>query len=73
MAKKRNCRRDPKERDEHERAVTLRKMTDKQLLEYCDGRYQAGFDAGRLSVETSMASIKGIGAATLAKLREAMG
>ena len=83
MAKKRNCRRDPKERTEHERAVALKKMTDRQLLEHMDRQYKAGFDAGSIGIETAeqesmrkiiktITSIKGIGAATLAKINTAL-
>ena len=34
MAKKRNCRRTPKEIQDHETAVKVRKMTDEQLCEF---------------------------------------
>lgn len=37
MAKKRNCRRTPDELRQHEIAVKVRKMTDRQLCEYIDG------------------------------------
>lgn len=33
----RNCRRTSTEREQHERAVRIRKMTDAQLCEYIDG------------------------------------
>ena len=32
--KKRSCRRTPEEQEIHEEAVKLRKMTDKQLVDY---------------------------------------
>ena len=34
--KKRNCRKTNLERDQHERAVKVRKMTDEKLCEYLD-------------------------------------
>ena len=34
MTKKRNCRRTPKEIQDHETAVKVRKMTDEQLCEF---------------------------------------
>lgn len=40
--KKRNCRKTYTEREQHERAIRLRKMTDAQLCEYLDG-----LEAGR--------------------------
>ena len=36
MAKKRNCRRTPEEIAIHDRAVKLRKLTDKQLVDTVD-------------------------------------
>lgn len=33
----RNCRRTSVEREQHERAIRIRKMTDAQLCEYMDG------------------------------------
>ena len=35
--KKRNCRKTGTEREQHERATRVRKMTDAQLCEYLDG------------------------------------
>lgn len=35
--KKKNCRRTGVEREQHERAIRIRKMTDAQLCEYMDG------------------------------------
>lgn len=37
MPKKRNCRRTPDELRQHEQAVKIRKMTDRQLCEFIDG------------------------------------
>jgi 1-deoxy-D-xylulose 5-phosphate reductoisomerase len=79
---KRNCRRTNNERCIHERAVALRKMTDEQLIEHLDRQFTAGVDAGRMVPEvseretaekilTAIAGIKGIGAATAAKIRAA--
>lgn len=36
MAKKRNCRKSDLERELHERAIRVRKMTDEQLCNYLD-------------------------------------
>lgn len=36
MAKKRNCRRSDLEKEQHERATRIRKMTDSQICEYLD-------------------------------------
>lgn len=36
MGKKRNCRRTPDELRQHETAVKIRKMTDRQLCEFID-------------------------------------
>ena len=83
MAKKRNCRRNPQERADHERAVALRKMPDSQLVAHFDRQYKAGLDAGRIEIERAkeeaagkileaIGAIKGIGAATLAKIQEAL-
>ena len=82
MAKKRNCRRNEKEREIHDRAVSLRKMPDHQLVERFDKHYKAGFDAGSIGIETAeqeavrkiieaITGIKGIGAATMGKIRDA--
>ena len=35
--KKRNCRKTDLEREQHDRAIRIRKMTDAQLCEYIDG------------------------------------
>ncbi len=42
MAKKRNCRRTPEESAIHAKAVKIRKMTDKQLVHYVEGRTAKG-------------------------------
>ena len=51
---KRNCRRTANEREIHERAVKMKKMTDEQLCAYIDTKiaeagkaeYQKGYNAG---------------------------
>ena len=79
MAKKRSCRRTETERIAHERAVSLRKMSDAHLIEHVDGQYAAGFDACRIGIEATeqevaekilkaISTIKGIGAATITKI-----
>ena len=37
MPRKRNCRRTPKEIQDHDTAVKVRKMTDEQLCEFING------------------------------------
>ncbi len=44
--KKSKCRYNPAEREQHERAVRLRKMTDAQLCEFTDNLYNEGFEDG---------------------------
>ncbi|MCL2215423.1 MAG: hypothetical protein FWB91_00250 [Defluviitaleaceae bacterium] len=71
---KRNCRRTPEERAIHDRAVTLRKMTDRQLVEYADRKTappKPSGPTGEQNVERiilSLKTTKGIGAATVAKV-----
>ena len=83
MAKKRNCRRKETERIAHERAVSLRKMSDAHLIEHVDGQYAAGFDAGRIGIVATeqeiaekfleaISTIKGVGAATISKIGAAI-
>jgi hypothetical protein len=51
MAKK-NCRMTDEERAVHDRAVSLRKMTDQQLCEFMDRQHSLGVDEGiRLAKE----------------------
>ena len=38
--KKRNCQKTDLEREQHDRAIRIRKMTDAQLCEYIDGLTQ---------------------------------
>jgi hypothetical protein len=54
-------------------------MTDEQLIAHFDRRYEAGFDDGSISTRKAteeifevIAGIKGIGAATLAKIQAAL-
>ena len=42
MAKKKNCRMTDEERAVHDRAVSLRKMTDQQLCETMDRQHSKG-------------------------------
>ncbi|WP_277934750.1 hypothetical protein [Parablautia intestinalis] len=85
MAKKRNCRRTTDESIIHEKVVRMRKMTDRQLVNYVDemvkkarseslnqGKEQKK-EASRLSAEDfveEIGRIKGIGTATMYKIRE---
>lgn len=85
MAKKRSCRRTTDENIIHEKAVKMRKMTDEQLVHYVEDRVEKarseGFNQGKLQIpEVSQISavdfveeigrIKGIGEATMRKIRE---
>ena len=83
MPKKRNCRRTFKEREIHDRAVALRKMTDEKLIAYVDRQFTAGVDAGRIGNElvaqeaakqitAAISGIKGIGKAAIDKIKEAI-
>ena len=83
MAKKSRCRWTETERIIHERAVKIRKMTDKQLVEFVDRNFTAGVDTGRIGIEmtaqetaekilAAIAGIKGIGEATNGKIQEAV-
>lgn len=78
--KKHNCRMTPEEREQHERATKIRKMTDQQLCKYIDGlkeknRIQANFpDMSKISAFAvneflmNLNNCKGVGQATIAKL-----
>lgn len=46
MAKKRSCRRTADENIIHEKAVKIRKMTDKQLVQYVKDREKEAWDEG---------------------------
>ncbi len=85
MAKKRNCRRTTDENIIHEKAVRMRKMTDRQLVNYVDEMVKKARSEGvnqgkeqkenvlRLSAEDfveEIGQIKGIGTATMYKIRE---
>lgn len=85
MAKKRSCRRTADENRIHDLAVRWRKMTDEQLVHYVEDRVakaeSEGYNRGKketpvskgASVEdfiSEIANIKGIGAATVHKIKE---
>lgn len=57
MAKK-NCRMTDEERAVHDRAVSLRKMTDKQLCDAMDRQYSNGIDEGIKLAKTGSATKK---------------
>lgn len=46
MAKKRSCRRTADENIIHEKAVKIRKMTDKQLVQYVKDREESAWNKG---------------------------
>lgn len=50
--KKRNCRMTAEERDLHEQAVRLRKMTDQQLADHMNHVREAAYAAGYTEAET---------------------
>lgn len=86
MTKKRNCEQTEQERMIHKRAVALRKMTDEQLMKYMDQQYKVGYENGQQAAEilktispghkevvlAAIAKLKGIGAATMARIRTAI-
>jgi len=84
MPKKRNCRRNEQEKQVHEQAVALRKLTDQQLIDRIEQKYTAGYEAGKreakpidetprhLTEQLLLAlslDVKGIGPALIAKMR----
>ena len=79
---KRNCRRTEEERATHEKAISLRKMPDDRLVAELGERYNAGYKAGYETAMkysgdnkqfiTRLEGIKGIGEATIAKIRAAI-
>lgn len=85
MAKKRSCRRTANENIIHEKAVKMRKMTDEQLVNYVEGRVEEAraeyINQGKGKKESpaqlsavefveEIGKIKGIGTATMSKIRE---
>lgn len=84
VAKRRSCRRTDQEERNHNRAVSLRKMTDEQLCSYIDGAirdtYEKGYAEGKKeglskkkNVDQFIATLEiskvpGIGKATINKL-----
>lgn len=83
MAKKRSCRRSESEDKIHDRAVRLRKMTDKQLIQYVDGQVEkAGKDGlgdkkekpseqqiSAVDFVEEISRLDGIGKVTMSKIR----
>lgn len=77
MAKKRGCRRTADENIVHEKAVKLRKMTDKQLVEHVEEQVakarNEGFERGKAQASgvdlvellRKIGGIRGIGATKL--------
>ena len=49
---KRNCRRTDDERDQHDRATRIRKMTDAQICSYIDGLEQKAAAAAAAPTKT---------------------
>lgn len=71
MAKKRNCRRTDEENRIHEKAVKLRKMTDEQLVRYVETQASEPDKSGPdiSSFVEELSSLRGIGAATVSKIK----
>lgn len=80
--KKHNCKRSAEETEQHERATKIRKMTDQQLCEYIDELREKNVIPAEIpymgkvrqqAVEDFLSDVqnccKGIGQATIAKLR----
>lgn len=57
------------EREQHRKATTLRKLTDKQLVERFEEQSKAGGVAEFLKI-VEESHIQGIGAVTIAKLKK---
>ncbi len=85
MAKRRSCRRATDENIIHQKAVKMRKMTDEQLVHYVEDRVEKarseGFNRGKeqkkeasqlnaVDFVEEIGRIKGIGTATMSKIRE---
>lgn len=85
MGQKRSCRRTMDENIIHEKAVKMRKMTDEQLVRYIEDRIEKarseGFNRGKeqkkaapqlsaVNFVEEIGKIKGIGIATMSKIRE---
>lgn len=86
MAKKRNCRKSDLEKEQHERAIRIRKMTDAQLCEYLDSLEHTGVcpsdcdgapssaaqivDQFLRKLDESCGTGNGIGKSTVFKLRK---
>lgn len=88
MAKKRSCRRTADEDRIHDRAVKMRKMTDRQLVEYVESQVEAarseGFAQGRAqaprpeaidikAILEEIGGIRGIGVAKLDSIGTILG
>lgn len=79
MGKKRKCRMTEEERAMHDKAVKIRKMTDKQLIDYIDDIYKTGYRAGAKKsiisqdkIIEEIEKIKGIGPVTLSKIKQVL-
>ena len=72
MAKKRACRRTPKEIQDHETAVKVRKMTDEQLCEFLReiSRPKLTVEDFFTRLDKQVGSGSGISTGTIHKLRK---
>ena len=80
--KKHSCRMTDTEKEMHDRAVKIRKMTDEQLVQYVNDRVEKarseGFNQGKKSATgmtvneflKEISIIKGVGDATICKIME---
>ncbi len=88
MAKKRSCRRTQEENAIHDKAVKIRKMTDRQLVRYVEERVETarseGFSRGKaqalkpepVNIEKilgEIGSIRGVGTAKLLSIGAILG
>lgn len=84
--KKRNCRKTDEEREIHDKAVKLRKMTDAQLVEKVETAFNKGYHEGFKNASSKVGmtyyfkeftemlyKIKGIGNSTIWKIKKAIG
>lgn len=65
-----------KEREIHNEAIKLRKMTDKQLIDYVTDSYMKGFNEGitygHMETKKALSSVKGIGSKTALRISAAL-
>lgn len=84
MGKMRNCRMNPEEKNVHERAVKVRKMTDLQIVKMLDDQttllekaetqgYKKGIETARFKAESAIERLEhtpGIGVVTMKRVKQ---